>query len=324
MDKLGSTKTLYLLMKKFLLYATGILTAFSITPAFAGLLIYEPFDYSPGATIIGQTDIYSPGSPTWLRAGTATTPEHQVISPSLTMPSGLPPSIGNAGETIGGQAGGDWTEYARMNLPMEYGASSSLYYSLLLNVPSTTGLTIANSNANANNDGIIAFNNSMGAQSTRPNTWAGELVIRLGATTGTFDLGIRASTTAANTTYWSADLTPGSTYFVVVGWAESATPGTGGLSSLWINPNSSTYGASIAPAADGSTVGTFSATAANDHTDSLILGAGIASGTTPSQTWVDEIRVGDTWADVVPEPSTLTLAGLGALFMVSCYRARRR
>jgi len=301
----------------------GAVIAFSSTPASADLLIYEPFDYTAGSTIIGQQDLYSPGSQTWLRAGTATTPGHQVMSGSLTAPSGLLTSVGNAGVTLGGPTGGDFTEYAKLNLPSELGAGSSLYYSLLINVPSTNGLTVANSNANANNDGVIAFNNNMGASATRPSTWAGELTMRLGAAANTYDLGIRASTTAANTTYWTADLTPGTTYFVVVQWTEGATPGTGGLSSLWLNPNSATFGAPVAPTPDGSTVGTYSTSGSVDHTDSLILGAGIAAGADPSQTIVDEIRVGTSWATVTPEPSTLTLAGLGALGLVS-YRARRR
>jgi hypothetical protein len=44
----------------------------------------------------------------------------------------------------------------------------------------------------------------------------------------------------------------------------------------------------------------------------------------PSGT-LDEVRIG-TWADVtaVPEPSTVVLAGFGALALVSWYRARRR
>jgi hypothetical protein len=44
----------------------------------------------------------------------------------------------------------------------------------------------------------------------------------------------------------------------------------------------------------------------------------------------DELRIGLTWADVtptpssIPEPSTVVLAGFGALALVSWYRARRR
>jgi len=306
------------------LIAAAMFTAFSSTPASASLLIYEPFDYTPsGSAIIGQTDIYSPGSPTWARAGTAAAVVHQVTTPSLPAPSGYPASVGNAGLMLGGPAGGDFNEYARMSLGAQYGASSTLFYSLLLDVPNIAGLTTAHSNLNANNDGIIAFNNNTGA-GTKPSIWAGELTMRLGASSSLFNLGVRASQTAASTTYWSADLTPGLTYLVVVGYTSSATPGTGGLSSLWINPSSATFGAPVAPAADGSTVGSMNATGSNDHVDSLIIGAGIAAGADPTQTIIDEIRVGTTWGEVVPEPSALVLAGLGALSLVSWSRARRR
>lgn len=312
------------------LIAAGGFIAFSSTPASASLLIYEPFDYTSGGAIIGQQDLYSPGSPTWARAGTVgTATVHHVVTPSLTAPSGFPANIGNGGVTIGGPiATGDWKEYARMSLGAgaPYGANSTLYYSLLLNVPSTTGMTVPNSNVNANNDGIIALNNSTGTSATEPNTWAGELTMRLGSSSSLFNLGIRASTTVASTTYWSADLTPGLTYLVVVGFTEGATPGLGGLSSLWINPGSATFGAASAPTADGATVGTYSSSGSADHTDSLILGAGILTSTDPNQTFVDEIRAGTTWADVtsVPEPSTLVLAGFGALGLLSWHRARRR
>ena len=308
-----------------LLCATGLFIVFASTPAAAGLLIYEPFDYSSGSAVIGQTDPYSPvGGPTWARAGTANANSalvHQVASGSLTGPSGFPASIGNAGSMMNA----DSTEYARMSLGSQYGVNATLYYSLLLDVPSTNGFTIAHSNVNAANDGIVSFNNATGA-GVRPSIFAGELTMRLGAGANTYNLGVRASTTAASTTYFSGDLTPGQTYLVVVEYASGAPAGTGGINSLWINPSSATFGAGSAPAADGSTAGTYSATASNDHSDSLIIGAGIAAGADPNQTLIDEIRVGTTWADVtaVPEPSTLVLAGFGVLGLVSWYRARRR
>lgn len=316
-------------MKKvYALIAASAVTAFWSTSAFANLLIYEPFDYSSGSAIVGQSDPYAPvGGPSWASAGTAGTSVHQVATGSLTGPSGFPASVGNSGSLMNA----DSNEYARMSLGSTYGPNATLFYSVLVDVPATNGLTTANTNPNANNDGLIAFNNNSGA-GTKPNTWAGQLSIRLGAGAGggagTYDLGIRASTTpnGVGNTYWSADLTPGTTYLVVVQFTEGATAGSGGLSSIWINPSSAFFGAVSAPAPDGSTIGTFSATPANDHASSLIIGAGIAAGADPNQTLVDEIRVGTSWADVtsVPEPSTLALAGFGLLGLLFRLRARQR
>lgn len=291
----------------------------------AGLIAYEPFDYTAGIAVSGQVDTYATGSPTWNTAGTANATasnQHQVRSGSLTGPSGFPASIGNSGIMMNA----DNTEYLRLNLPQQYVPPSSLYYSLLLNVPDVAGLTTAHSNLNANNDGIIAFNNATGASATRPNTWAGELVMRLGTTSTTYNLGVRSSTTAPATTYFSGDLTPGQTYLVVVRYTSGTTAGNsaGSSNDLWIDPASATFGVASAPSPDGSTVGTYSATASQDHVDSLLIGSGIAAGADPNQTYIDEIRVGDTWADVtsltVPEPTSCGLVLIGCIGLFSFRR----
>src|ERR1041385_5695373 len=111
--------------------------AFSITPAFADLLLYEPFNYSPGSTIVGQTDLVTSATAIWYGAGTAgTSVRHQVVAGSL---AGLPFSQGNAGNMKVADNG----EMGRMNLPSQYNPATkpgyTLYYSLLLNVPSTSG-----------------------------------------------------------------------------------------------------------------------------------------------------------------------------------------
>jgi hypothetical protein len=168
---------------------------------------------------------------------------------------------------------------------------------------------------------IIGLNNTQGAQATRPSAWAGELTIRLGSTTGTYNLGIRASSTAANTTYWSGDLNAGQTYLVVGEYAQGGTPGTtaNGTSSLWVNPASSTFGLDEGsrPAPDGSTLGVINTNATVDNVESLLIGAGIAAGSNPSHVALDEVRLGTTWADVtssvVPEPASLGLLALGGL-----------
>jgi len=328
-------------MKKFLvspLFSAvgGIYLLTSI--ASAGTIIYEPFDYTAGSTIVpgsistnsgnGLVDNYGPNAPTtWVEAGsfTATHTPHQVASSGLTGPSGFPAVTGKAAALMGGAtARADSSEMARMNLPGgPYGANSVLYYSLLLKVADIAGLTTLHTNANANNDLIIGFNNVTGAGSATPNTWADELTIRLGADSSHYNLGIRASTTVASTTFWEpTEYSPSDTLLVVTRFTEGATPGSGGLSEIWVNPSSATFGAS-APAADGSTIGTYSATGTNDHTNSILIGAGIAGGSNPNEIDVDEIRVGTTWADVttetisIPEPSTIGILGIAALAVLA-------
>lgn len=324
------------------------LAAFA-SSASASQLIYEPFNYTVGQPIAGQINTTSAATETWWDAGTASATPHQVASGSLSpsaaaLAAGFPASVGNSGDL----KLADNTENIRLNIPNAfngttpvYGANSTLYYSMLIDVPTLTGLTIAHTNLNANNDLIAAFNNSQGSQAAHPSSWNGELVIRLGSTAGTYNLGIRASTTTAGTTptptpgqtYWTGDLNPGDTHFIVVQAQQGATPGTNtnDTNSLWLDPDPSTFGAAVAPNADGSSNGAASNTAANDVMASLLLGAGGSSGggtagSNPNDTLVDEIRVGDTWADVTaaptPEPSSIGLIGMGLAVLVGKRRRR--
>ena len=308
-----------------LFVCSGLVAALAST-APAALLIYEPFDYAPaGTAIAGLTNTYSPGNPIWNSAGTPTSPVHQITSPGLTAPSGFPAAIGNAGD----MRKTDLTEYNRLDLPSQYGPGSTLYYSLLVNVPDIAGLATPNTNANANNDVFIAFNNNTGASGSRPSIWAGAVTIRQGSAAGTFNLGVRSSTTAGGTTYWSSDLNPAETLLVVVRYESGPTAGDGlGLSSLWINPSSATFGAAVPPAPDGTTAGSMNLNGSLDHVDSLIIGAGISNTATlgnPNQTFIDEIRVGTTWANVtIPEPASLGLLLVASAAMCCGVRFARQ
>ena len=215
--------------------------------ASAGTLIYEPFDYQAGVPIAGQGN--------WNAAGTAGSAVHSVVSPTLTSPSGFPAASGNAADLVNT----DYTEFDRINIPNafnpdnspKYSLGSTLYWSALINVPSTAGLNQQHSNLNVNDGMIIAFNNSQGGSGTRPSVWAGELTIRLGSAPNTYNLGIRSSNTAAGTTYFTGDIAISGTHLVVASFAEgNGTLGdrTNGTNTVWVDPFSADYGGAAAPA----------------------------------------------------------------------------
>jgi hypothetical protein len=122
---------------------------------------------------------------------------------------------------------------------------------------------------------------------------------------------------SSSITSWdTTDLFSINTTLFIVG-SYTFNPGTGNdVSALWINP---TIGSATAPSA------TVSATGGTDLSTvaSFVLCDRIATEPTGI---LDELRIGTTWADVtgVPEPSTVSLAGFGALALLSWYRVRRR
>jgi MYXO-CTERM domain-containing protein len=314
----------------------GSVAALAASQASAGLLVYEPFDYTVGDPIAGKTpsNVYQVPNTgnTWQSAGTVGSTRHQIASGSLVPPPGFPSSgppntIGNSGllKAV------DRTELNRLDLPTTYGVNSTLYYSLLLQISDLTGLTTPNTNANANNDGIIMFNNGIGSQPGRPSNWAGELVIRLGSAGGTYNLGIRASSTPNVTvsvpnppgkTYWTGDITANSdTHLVVVRYVQGANGGgdsSDDSNDLWLDPAAASYGVveGSQPSPNGSSFGSINqANPILNSVTSLMVGSGIAVGSNPNDVFVDEVRVGDTWADVtqLPEPTALAALGIGAL-----------
>ncbi len=311
------------------LFVAVVCISLAASTSSAAMLIYEPFDYTAGQPIAGQVN----PSGTWNAAGTAGSAVHSVGSPGLTSPSGFPAASGNMADMVNT----DTTEFDRLNIPdafnpdlsPKYGANSTLYYSLLLNVPSVAGLNTPNSNLNANNDMIIAFNNGLGTG--RPSNWAGELVIRQGSAADTYNLGIRASNTPGGTatghTYWTGDIAAGGTHLVVARYVQGPTDSSGADDSndLWLDPSSAFFclDESSVPAPDGSAQGTINASSpTNNYAAALIIGAGIsnvAATQNPDHTYLDEIRVGTTWADVtcvtVPEPASLGLFVIGCVLL---------
>jgi hypothetical protein len=100
------------------------------------------------------------------------------------------------------------------------------------------------------------------------------------------------STAAGTNAMLPAQFTVGQTQLVVVAYTF-VSGAANDIMSLWINPNSSTFGAGSAPAADFIQIASSEAGSLNNiHIKN--------SSTLPANTMLDEMRVGTNWASVVP------------------------
>lgn len=248
--------------------------------------------YAVGANLAGQTNAQGLG---WYAAGSAAG-QPVIASGTLTIP-GLLPNPGNS-VSYGPTASGAGTS-ARMDVGTNTGkffpstVAGPVYYSMafkltaLASLPTTAVF-------------VAGFNNSAGSQTSQPSTVGARLYLRsISGSPTTYNMGV--SVGGAVPTYEPTPFTVGTTYFIVASYNYSGNPGTNGdTASLWVNPSSTTFGSSTAPAADvtcpaGANMST--STAQNDSISSFLLRE---ANTTEPDMIVDEVSVGLAWADVTP------------------------
>jgi hypothetical protein len=294
-------------MKKALvLIAAGALFA---TAVYA-LPDYEPFadatagggtTYAVGANLIGQTNAQGQ---TWYQAGPISTTLSKIVAGNLSYGE-LPASQGNS-VNFGGTG-----ESARLNLNGGTITSGTIYYSFLLQITAV-------SSANTGAAGLVwaGFNNALGSQSGTPSVMAAQIKTKM-LTSSTFALGTSKASTVASDCVWDPiTRSVGDTLFVVGSYTLNSGSSSDDVSQMWINP---AIGSATPPAA------TLTASTGGDISSGLIASFVLENRDVKESSGImDELRFG-TWADVtaVPEPSTVVLAGFGALALVSWYRARR-
>lgn len=254
-------------MKKGLLFIFTLLSLSVFAQAF------ESFNFTGSANANGwTTHSVTAGQEGQLVA--LTTPSQSGASLSY---AGLAASTANRMALVAGSA----TATEDINKPFTTTLPTG-YFSFLLNVTNTTGLT-------AGGAYFIGFGGTAGASVT---VYFPRLFIKLGTTPNTFQLGILNTSGGAGAvaTYLPTEYTPGTTMLVV---AKATAPAVGGAitSSLWVNP---TPGAAE-PAAGVTNAGGTSTWPANG-----IQSVYLRQATGTGNYEIDEIRAGETWASVTP------------------------
>ena len=287
--------------------------ALAANKASATLILQDGFDYTTPGNLAGNTNPYE--NQVWGNTGTGAGPS--VISGNLTYPVTNPPSQltgPNSIDVVNNAAaprialGNPTVAYSDANTP-----NTTLYYSAMMNVISTTGLLTTTGG------GFVAgFNNLTGTQAGVLSAGAAALLIRKDTAASTsYHLGIaqNATTTAQRVYDNTTSYTQGQTLFIVAAYNIGSTAGddtadfwvyTGG--SVPLTPGSATihgpYGGEIS-----TTVDSLSSFFFRD-----------SGGGTGTEIQFDDLRVGTSWADVtadqVPEPASLCVLGLGGLALL--------
>jgi len=241
---------------------------------------YEPFNYPAGANLGGQT---SPNYLVWSDVGTSTTGPYVTIQSNnlavagLMAPSGKSIRFGGLGRS------------SRLSFPA--GApftTGTLYYSFALQVLDITGLS-------SSGVFIAGFNNSIGTQTNQPTVVGTRLYVR--STNGGFNLAVAKN--SSTTTDWVWDprtFTTNQILFIIGSYTFNNTNSSDDVSMMWINPDSSTFGATNAP------TNALLATNGSDITANQIASFVFLQRATnePPAMIADELRIGTNWASVTP------------------------
>jgi hypothetical protein len=237
----------------------------------ATLLMEENFSYSAGqltaagggANVSGGNWVTSSGTGNYI----------QVIGQNLSF-SGYPSSgIGNCIAIVSATTSAEdaYRQFAAQ------GSGTTTYVGFLLNLSDVNGL---GPNSSTTGDYFLSL-----LPSSSTTAYVGRISVRLGSTAGTFNLGLRATSSNTEAVWIPTDLVPGTTYLVVLGYQLGPDQCW-----LWLNPSLS----GAQPAADLSqtptgTVADIGRVAVRQNYASPVA--------TPNAT-IDGFRVGTEWNDI--------------------------
>jgi hypothetical protein len=253
----------------------------------ASLVFQEGFDYPSGAALAGQG--------TW--AVTTNSAFITVGSGNLSYPD-FPDSdpLGNRARIAGQSASLAAYTFSPFSASV---SSGTVYTSFLLNFNGTVA------GGNYTFMGLLPYAASGAGNGGNFNNTYDPCDLISRSATGGYQLGIR--TLGQGTTYGST-LSLGATYLIVMKYDFTAHK-----ASLFINP-----GLTVNEPGTPSVFSLGTTSAAN--VDQVYLRIG---GVNQGNYVVDNMRVGTTWVDVIPEPTAAALMGLGVLGLGLARRSRR-
>ena len=234
------------------------------------LPFYDSFDYNPAAGLANAS------STVWETC--YATSNIQVTNNNLTL-TGFVPSAGNGAAGVTTKA----TRFAGTQFTSQTAADGkTVYFSFLYQIA-----------AYPTTNGVIAFldatNIGTSSSAPMPGTTALALLINHAG-----QVGINAGSPSVTGAQYEPSATPlNTTVLVVARYTFHTSPATD-VVDLWINPNSANYGAASAPASDISLMAKGNWPSLADFTMSFNNG-----DSTFVDKW-DEVRIGTTWAQVVP------------------------
>ena len=281
-----------------LIFTNAALVTFT---ASAELVLYEPFAYPAGDSLDGVDGAAinaggktAPNGNKWFPAGYSTQPNFnalvgtQVVDLNLAV-AGLQEPAGNA-VWYGGNGYSARLATGSFN-------SGTVYASFAFRIFDITGL--------ASTGGVVAaFNNTPGPQTGSPSVYSSSVRVRPTPDTtdspANYNIGLRKN--PSSTTVWDSAIytasDDGPIQFAVTSYTFNGTSTTDDQSTLYLNPNPSTFGGT--PPTSGAILSTSSGNDISSGQIATFMLRQATQGAAPQGIVFDELRVGTSWADVTP------------------------
>jgi hypothetical protein len=260
-------------MKTKLLLLSSLLCTIGTMRSQVSLPYYEGFNYTVGSPLITPATHAGFGSwtiPSFQAAGSSPDPL-LLASPSWTLPSNFPAATGNAIEFVGG--GDDPV----ITIPNQ-GATGTIYSSFVFKITDQTAVTL-------NNPGYFYSFAKVATGGTSLNYTSCVYITKTSDTT--FNIGISENNNTTNAVFTTTPLTINTDIFVVIAYDIDNA-----VSSMWINP--------VADGTQPTTTFVTNETTTSTRTDLTMVRLNLDSNAKTATIVMDEIRIGNTWIDVVP------------------------